>query len=312
LSRLVASSLADVALHWDECLATAPSYGLLSSGYFSDPQQLARDSLVVHRDGEPLFLFPLASDGGTWVSHPESFAAGLIPLGAATPDDLWHAVAAVASSRSGRINLRLRPATVDPEFSLRESGAWRMQPSAVTRSTAVFALDLQLAPALSSRRRRAMSKAARNGLVVRPVAHDDDLEAAWGCVEEVYARRGLTGLLPIDRLRVLLALPGGAASVHVAEVGGVVVGAAFGYRLGHAYRLPIYGMRDVPKAAGGTESIITEVGGVARAVGCGYLDLGTSSDPRTGRTVRGIADFKVEMGARPWPVEHLQVDLVEG
>jgi len=310
MSRLAAVPVGDYGIAWRDLISTAPSYALLSADYFSDPARLVRDSLVVHREGQPLFVLPLARDGGRWVSHPEAFAAALIPLGTASPDDLSASVAAVASAGAGsRLTLRLRPTTVDPVFAERESGAWRMQPSSVIRSVAVLAVDLHSTPPLSSRRRRAMSKAVRNGLVVRPVAHDDELRAGWRCIQDVYTRRGLTGLLPIERVRTLLALPAGVASVHVAEVEGRVVGAALGYQFGKAYRLPVYGMLDEPDAAGGTESVISAMVDRARTAGCDFLDLGTSSDPGTGRTVSGIAQFKVEMGARPWPVEHLEVHL---
>lgn len=309
MSRLAASSLVDLDISWDDLIARAPTFGLFCSAYFSDPARTARESLVVHRDGEPLFLLPLGRYGDQWVSHPETFAAGLIPLIGAAAEDVHGAVAAVATSRSDEVLLlRLRPTVVDPDFAEWESGAWRLQPTTVARSTAVLAIDLAEPPATSSRRRRALSKATRNGMVVRPVRDYADLRVAWGCITDVYSRRGLSDLMPVDRVQALLSL-GDVASVHVVEVGDRVVGAALGYRLGQAYRLPLYGMLDDPEAAGGTESVIKHAGEAALENGCRFLDLGTSTDPRSGRTISGIVEFKVEMGGRPFAVEHLRVEL---
>ena len=309
MARLEATPLAESGADWDELLASAPAYRLLQLGYFSDPASLLRDSLMVRNGGNPLFLLPLDRGDGGVVSHPETFACGLLPLGDAAPEDVWPAVQAVAQALAGEhLTVRLRPDVMSPGFAEHESGAWRMLRSSVVRSDAVMVVDVRSEAALSSRRRRGLSKAAKNGLSVRPVT-GDGLASAWGCIEDVYGRRGLPGPLPVDRVRALVALPGDVASVLAVEAEGRIIGAALGYRLGHSYRLPVYGLLDVPEATGGTETVIQAAAGVARDAGCDALDLGTSTDPTTGETVPGIAAFKAEMGARPRPVEHLAVDL---
>jgi CelD/BcsL family acetyltransferase involved in cellulose biosynthesis len=310
VSKLDAAAVASLGANWDALLAGAPGYSLLQAAYFCDAAKLAQESLLVHRDGEPLFLLPLARAREAWVSHPETFACGLLPLAAAGPQDVWPAVQAVSKALTGRqLTLRLRPAVMSPSFGDHESGAWRLLPSAVVRNNAVMVVDLAAGLALSSRRRRALSKAAKNGLTARIVRDAHELRLAWQCIADVYAQRGLSDLLPVERVLALAALPGGVAAVLAVEVDGRVVGAALGYRLGQAYRLPVYGVLDVPGSTGGTETLIDAAADVACAAGCAFLDLGTSSDPRTGLTVPGIASFKAEMGARPRPVEHLLVDL---
>lgn len=313
MTRLAATGLGELGASWDELLASAPGYGLLQLGYFSDPARVVRDSLVIHRDGQALFLLPLERTGGGLVSHPETFACGFLPLDDASPEDVWPAVQAVSGAFPGeQLTVRLKPGVVSPALADHESGAWRLLRSSVVRSDAVMVVDLRSDVSLSSRRRRGLAKAEKNGLSVRRVTDDEEVRSAWDCIEDVHERRGLPGPLPLDRVRALVALPGEVASVFAVEVEGQIIGAALAYRMGQAYRLPTYGMLAVPEAVGGTEAVIQVAADVGRAAGCDFLDLGTSTDPTTGETVPGIAAFKAEMGARPRPVEHLALDLPPG
>lgn len=310
MRRLSATRVAEYGIEWDELLLSAPEYGMLQLGYFCDPERLMRDSLIVHRHDEPQFLLPLARTGDGWESHPETFACGLLPLGEPSPLDVWPAVQTVSRALEGQsLRVRLKPAVASPAFADHEAGAWRLLPSRVVRSDAVMVADVRSDLALSSRRRRGLARAVKNGLFVRRATDQEVLGSAWRCVEDVYGRRGLPGPIPVDRVRDLVGLPGDVASVLAVEVDGRVIGGALGYRLGKSYRLPVYALTDAPDAVGGTESLILAAADVARAKGCEVLDLGTSTDPRTGETVEGIATFKAEMGARPRALEHLAVDL---
>jgi hypothetical protein len=294
------------AAEWDGLAARAPMATFLHTrrflGYHGDR---FRDASLTIRDddGRLLGLMPAAADptdAQLAVTHPGATFGGIVHDGSLAGAAMLDALAAVgAHLRDGGFT-RLRYAAVpsiyhqrpsaDDLYALFRHGAERV------RCDLSCAVDLEVGPALSSRRRRGLSKARREGVeVVEGAGLVDEL---WPAVEANLAERhGARPVHSAAEMRMLVDLFPDEIVVVLGRLGGeAVAGVALfeSPRVSHAQYIASVGPG---MAAGALEAVFAHCLERASQTGKRYFDFGTSNREQ-GRVLNtGLYRFKSEFGA---------------
>ncbi|MBX3637390.1 MAG: GNAT family N-acetyltransferase [Rubrivivax sp.] len=276
-------------------------------------------SLVVWRSGEPAALLPAhrmeGADGPLLVSHGGLTFGGLVlrsDLGAQDTLDIVDALLPALREQGWRA-LRVRPVphifhrlpSEDALHALLQHGA------RVVRTDLAHTVDLARRPPLASRRRRALGKAARAGVVVRP---STDWPAAWAVLEQVLRERHATA--PVHRLDEIQAL---ARRFDAIRLHGAYAGSDGGARLlaavvTYAYDGVLHtqylACSDEGREVGALDAVIASLLDDAPA-GTRWLSFGASTHEEGRQLNAGLAAQKEMFGARPTILMTLELDLKE-
>ena len=304
---------------WDRLVRVAPMGTLLHTrrflGYHGDRYDDA--SLTLYDDRDRLVgVIPAAVDPGDAalvVSHPGATFGGVVHDGALAGPAMLEALAAVAGHYRDRGFDRFRYAPVpfiyhrqpgaDDLYALFRLGAER------ARCDLSSAVDLEEGPPrLSSRRRRGLAKARREGV---EVAEGPELvDELWPVVEANLAERH--GVRPVHsraEVRELLGRFPDEIAVVVARHGGSPVAGVMlfdGPLVSHAQYI-------ASSSAGNDVAALDAVFGhcMERAANGGvrYFDFGTSNRDEGRVLNEGLYRFKSEFGGGGVAYEHYELDL---
>jgi hypothetical protein len=275
------------------------------------------DASVVLRDGQGRLVgvMPAAMDPGVDAcvgSHPGLTFGGVVHDGSLLGASMLEALENLAEHYRQRGFERLRYAPVPFIYQRRPSGddlyALFRLGAGRTRCDISCAADLELGTSLSSRRRRGLAKARREGV---EVAEGRELvDELWPVVEANLAERHgarpvhsaaemrlLTDLFPHD-IRVVVARHDGAS------VGGVVLFES--PRVSHAQYIASTGDGN---AVGALDAVFEHCLARATSRGARFFDFGTSNR-EAGRVLNeGLYEFKAQFGGGGVAYETYDLDL---
>lgn len=293
---------------WDSIIADSePQFGMLGSRYFTDFDSTLKYSMLIGEAEIPQFLLPLQRVGNVLVSHPELPWAGLIPLRRIESNFEWlpGALSQVLSvgvdPMIDSVRVKCKPPSACDGWD--ESRIWG-QVGVIQEDAATYSIDLRSSSKWSGRRVRGLKQAEKQGVKVDECSSAENVNEIWQKVQAFYQERDLPEPLPTARISYLL--ENGFARLLVAKVNDEptaeepIIGAALIYQLGSALRVPTYVAFD-RSYKGVTEALIRRAHDLAVKWRLVYLDLGRSVDPTSGELVEGIAQFKMECGAKPEP-----------
>jgi hypothetical protein len=309
---------ASAAAAWDDLVAGAPMGTFLHTRAFLSHHGDRFDdaSLLLYDDRRRLVaVMPAAVDpdaADRVVSHPGSTFGGVVHDGSLTGPAMIQALEAVARHYRDRGFGRLRYAPVpfiyhrrpsaDDLYALFRLGAEWM------RCDLSCAVDLETGPRLSSRRRRGLKKARREGV---EVAEGPELvEELWPIIEANLAgRHGARPVHTVDEMRVLVDLFPDEIAVVVARhkvdpVAGVVLFQS--PSVVHAqYIASVTAGNDV----GALDAVFDHCLPAAGTRGARFFDFGTSNR-EAGRVLNeGLYQFKAEFGGGGVAYEYYELDL---
>lgn len=293
------------AAEWDELVDGASTGTFLHTraflAYHGDRFRDA--SLVVQDDrGRLLGVFPAAidpADPTRVTSHPGATFGGIVHSGALTGGTMLEAIGAIVAHYrdEGLASLRYAPVpsiyhrspSQDDLYALYRLGAVRF------RCDLSCAVDMECGPRLSSRRRRGLSKARREGV---EVAEGPELvEELWPVVEANLAERhGARPVHTAEEMRLLVDLFPDHIAVLVARRDGEAVAGVVLFdspRVSHAQYIA-----SVPagQQVGALDAVFDHGLARARDRGARFFDFGTSNLD-AGRVLNdGVYRFKAEFG----------------
>jgi hypothetical protein len=273
------------------------------------------DASVVLRDdgGRLLGVLPAAGAGAGEVgSHPGATFGGIVHDGSLGGPAMIEALAAVADHYRSQGFERLRYAPVPHIYHRRPGGddlyaLFRLGAERV-RCDLSCAVDLEDGPRLSSRRRRGLAKARRQGV---EVAEGPELvEELWPVVEanlaERYDARPVHG---VEEMRMLADLFPREIVVVIARLSGVPVAGAVLFenpRVSHAQYIASLA---AGQEAGALDAVFDHCLTRAGDRGARYFDFGTSNR-EAGRVLNeGLHEFKAQFGGGGVAYEHYELDL---
>lgn len=293
---------------WDSIIAgSEPQFGMLGSRYFTDFDSTLEYSILIDEAEIPQFLLPLQRVGNVLVSHPELPWAGLIPLRRIEsnlewlPGALSQILSVGVDPAIDSVRVKCKPPSACGGWD--EARIWG-QVGIIQGDAATYSIDLHSGSEWSGRRVRGLKQAEKQGVRVDECSSAENVNEVWQKVQAFYQERDLPEPLPTTRIGHLL--ENGFAKLFVAKAPGEhtdeerIVGAALVYQLGSALRVPTYVAFD-RDYKGVTEALIRNTQSFAAERRLTYLDLGRSVDPTSGELVEGIAQFKMECGAKPEP-----------
>jgi hypothetical protein len=295
----------DGPAEWDELVAAAPMGTFLHSrrflGYHGDRLE---DASVVVRDGagRVVAVLPAAvdpTDPERVASHPGATFGGLVHDGSVIGEAMIEALAAVCDhyrARGFRIlayapvpSIYHRRPSDDDLYALFRCGAVR------TRCDISSAVDLRVGARLSSRRRRGLAKAKREGVEV--VEGDECIGELWPIVESNLAERH--GARPVHteaEIRALAERLPGVVAVVVARLASEPVAGVLVFDSPAVSHAQYIASTPAGNAAGALDAVFDHCLRRARDRGARYFDFGTSN--RDGGRVlnAGLYEFKAQFG----------------
>jgi len=152
----------------------------------------------------------------------------------------------------------------------------------------------------SSRRVRSIKKAKANGYEIEITKPEDYFEV-WSFLRNFLASKKLP-ILTFDRvLQLVTKFPMLFSLIRVNDSDGELIAAALANRIGDCIRLPNYCGSKMHYGA--TDFLISKVVEMAVNQKIQYVDLGTSTDPKTGLEIEGIVNYKSEFSAIRYVLE---------
>lgn len=303
---------------WDELVADAPMGMLLHSraflGYHGERFEDA--SVVVHDGRRRLAgVLPAAidpKDGKRVTSHPGATFGGLVHDGSLAGGATIDALEAVAGHyrERGFTSLRYAPVpfiyhrqpSADDLYALFRLGAER------TRCDLSCALDLAAEARLSSRRRRGLSKARREGVEVSE--HPDLAAELWPIVEANLAgRHGARPVHALDEMRMLLGLFPEQIAVVVARLRGEPVAGVVLFDSERVSHVQYIASLPAGNDAGALDAVFDRCLARARERGARFFDFGTSNRESGWVLNEGVYAFKAQFGGGGVAYERYDLDL---
>jgi hypothetical protein len=308
----------DEEAEWEELVSRSPMATLLHTRAFLGYHgaRLVDASVVLRDEGGAICgLMPAAvvpEEPRKVASHPGATFGGVIHAGALSGGMMIESVRAIASHYLERGFERLRYAPVpfiyhrrpsaDDLYALFRVGARRV------RCDLSCAVDLELGPHLSSRRRRGLSKARREAVEVEegpelvgelwPVVEANlrDRHGAQPVHSEAELRE-LIGRLP-DEIQVVMARHDGE------PVAGVVL--FDGPRVSHAQYIASI---ERGNRIGALDAVFDHCLRRAAALGARFFDFGTSNREHGLVLNDGLYDFKAQFGGGGVAYEQYELEL---
>jgi hypothetical protein len=309
---------AAAAVAWDELVADSSMGTLLHTrrflGYHGDRFQDA--SLLLHDGGGQLAaVLPAAvdrTDPQRVASHPGATYGGLVHDGSLSGAAMLEALTLVKETYGKRGFATLRYAPVPWIYQRRPSGddlyALFRLGAERTRCDLSCAVALDDGPRLSSRRRRGLTKARREGV---DVAEGPELVAElWAVVERNLAERH--GARPVhskDEMRLLVELFPEEIAVVVARHAGQVVAGVVLFETTRVSHAQYIASTEAGNGVGALDAVFDHCFTRAREQGRRYFDLGTSNRDAGVVLNDGLYDFKAQFGGGGVAYEFYDVDL---
>ena len=307
--------------HWDALVkASRNGVFLFERDYLEyHADRFADASWMVWRDGQAVALLPAhvggGADGSVLVSHGGLTFGGLVLHAELRSQDTVALVDALlpALRKDGWRALRVRPVphvfhrqpSEDPLYALLQRGA------RVVRTDLAHTVDLARRPPLASRRRHALSKATRAGVVVRETS---DWPAAWAVLEQVLRQRhGTAAVHRVDEIESL-ARRFGEIRLHgsFVECSGRsrLLAAVVTYAYDGVLHAQYMAASDEGREVGALDAVIVAL--LERPpAGTRWLSLGASTHDGGRQLNAGLAHQKEMFGARPMLLMTLELDLQE-
>jgi hypothetical protein len=306
------------AAEWEELVSRSPMATLLHTraflGYHGD--RLVDASVVLRDESEAICgVLPAAVVPGSpreVASHPGATFGGMIHAGALSGGMMIESFRAIASHYLERGFERLRYAPVpfiyhrrpsaDDLYALFRIGARR------ARCDLSCAVDLELGPRLSSRRRRGLSKARREGVEVEE--GPELVGELWPVIEaNLRDRHGAQPVHSEAELRKLMERLEDEVHVVVARhegepVAGVVL--FDGPRVSHAQYIASI---EAGNRTGALDAVFDYCIRRASSRGARFFDFGTSNREHGLVLNDGLYEFKVQFGGGGVAYEHYELDL---
>ena len=304
---------------WDELVSRAPMGTMLHTraflSYHGDRFEDA--SVALLEDGDRLVgVLPAARGGDRLVvSHPGATFAGLVHDGRLGGAALLEAIGNIAEHYATRAFERLRYAPVPSIYHRQPSGddlyaLFRFGAERV-RCDLSCAVDLEAGAHLSSRRRRGLAKARREGVEIRE--GPELVEELWPVVEANLAERhGARPVHDAGELRLLVDRFPEQITVVVARLAGEPVAGVVLFesdRVSHAQYIASVG---VGHAVGALDLVFDHCLARAAARGARFFDFGTSNREQGRVLNEGLYEFKAQFGGGGVSYEQYELDLTAG
>jgi hypothetical protein len=308
----------DEEAEWEELVSRSPMATLLHTRAFLGYHRARLiDASVVLRDEKEAIcgVMPAAVLPGEPLhvgSHPGATFGGVIHAGALSGGMMLETFAAIASHYLERGFERLHYAPVpfiyhrrpsaDDLYALFRIGATR------ARCDLSCAVDLELGPHLSSRRRRGLSKARREGVEVEE--GPELIGELWPVIEANL--RGRHGARPVHtevELRELMERIRDGIHVVVARHDGAPVAGVVlfdGPRVSHAQYIASL---EAGNRIGALDAVFDHCMRRAAALGARFFDFGTSNRENGLVLNDGLYDFKAQFGGGGVAYEGYELDL---
>lgn len=321
MTRLYVNPYEESALdEWERVVDTAPMGTLLHSrAFFSHHGARFADASVLFYDakGKLVGAMPAAAqpdDPTVVVSHPGATFGGIVHDGSITGAAMLDAMNALVGhyQEAGYHLLRYAPVpfiyhrqpSCDDLYALFRLGAAR------ARCDLSCAVDLQDRPTPSSRRRRGLQKAGREGVDV--LEGSELLDELWPLVETNLARRHNAKPVHTQReIKMLIDLLPDAVHLVVGRYrGDSVAGVVLfdGPRVSHAQYIASI---EIGNRVGALDAVFDYCLSRAAARGARFFDFGTSNREE-GRVLNdGLYDFKAQFGGGGVAYERYELNLRE-
>ena len=303
---------------WDELVSRSPMATLLHTraflGYHGsrlvDASVVLRDKKGAISGVMPAAVMP--GEAREVGSHPGATFGGVIHAGALSGGMMIESFGAIASHYLERGFERLRYAPVpsiyhqrpsaDDLYALFRIGARR------TRCDLSCAVDLELGPRLSSRRRRGLSKATREGVEV--VEGPELVGDLWPVIEaNLRERHGARPVHTQTELRNLIAKLPDAIHIIVARLDGAPVAGVVLFdapRVSHAQYIA---STDAGNRVGALDAVFDHCIRRAAAHGTRFFDFGTSNREEGRVLNEGLYEFKAQFGGGGVAYEQYELEF---
>jgi hypothetical protein len=308
----------DEEAEWDDLISRSPMATLLHTRAFLGYHgaRLVDASVVLRNEKEAIWgVMPAAVMPGApheVGSHPGATFGGVIHAGALSGGMMLESLGAIVSHYAERGFERLHYAPVpsiyhqrpsaDDLYALFRVGARR------SRCDLSCAVDLELGPHLSSRRRRGLSKARREGVEIEE--GPELISELWPVVEaNLRDRHGAQPVHSQTELRELMERFEAEIHVVVARHDGEAVAGVVlfdGPRVSHAQY--IASLEDGNRI-GALDAVFDHCLGRAAARGARFFDFGTSNREHGLVLNDGLYDFKAQFGGGGVAYERYELDL---
>jgi hypothetical protein len=314
----VAAYEAPAAAEWDELVAAAPMGTLLHTriflGYHGDRFE---DASVVIGDGEGRLLGVLPAavdpdDPARVASHPGATFGGIVHDGSLVGTAMIESLSSVCDHYRARGFERLGYAPVPSIYHRRPSAddlyALFRRDAVRMRCDLACAVDLEAGAQLSSRRRRGLSKARREGVEVSEGS--ELIGELWPVVEANLAERYSARPLHSEAEMRMLANRFPEAIVAVlARHGSEAVAGVVLFESPQVSHAQYIGSTAPGNAVGALDAVFEHCLSRAAARGARFFDFGTSN--REGGRVlnNGLYRFKAQFGGGGVAYEHYELDL---
>lgn len=303
---------------WEELVAGSPMGTLLHTraflGYHGD--RLVDASVVLRDEKEAICgVMPAAvvpGEPSMVASHPGATFGGVIHAGALSGGTMIEAFRAIASHYLERGFERLHYAPVPFIYHRRPSaddlyGLFRIGAPRV-RCDLSCAVDLELGLKLSSRRRRGLSKARREGVEVQE--GPELVGELWPVIEaNLRDRHGAEPVHSEAEIRELRErLPDEIHFVVARHDGEPVAGVVLfdGPRVSHAQYIA---STEAGNRLGALDAVFDHCLGRAARLGARFFDFGTSNREQGLVLNDGLYEFKAQFGGGGVAYEHYELDL---
>ena len=305
-----------LAPEWDELVRRAPMGHMLHTrAFLSYHGDRFEDASLALRDerGRLVGVLPAARDGADLVaSHPGATFGGIVHDGGLTGAAMVDAMALVAEHYATLGFRRMRYAPVphiyhrqpsaDDVYALFRLGARRV------RCNLTCAVDVAADVQRSSRRRRGLSKALREG--VEMVEGSELVEALWPVIERNLAERhGARPVHDASEMRLLVDRFADQIAVVLARRGGEPVAGVVLFdtpRVSHAQYIASSPVgRDVAALDAVFDHCLTR----AAERGTRFFDFGSSTHEGGHSLNANLYRFKAEFGGGGVAYEHYELDL---
>jgi hypothetical protein len=303
---------------WEELVSRSPMATLLHTRAFLGYHGVRLvDASVVLRDesGAICGVMPAAVVPGeprAVGSHPGATFGGVIHAGALSGAMMIASFSAIASHYLERGFERLRYAPVpfiyhrrpsaDDLYALFRVGALR------ARCDLSCAVDLELGPQLSSRRRRGLSKARREGVEVQE--GPELLGELWSVIEaNLSERHGARPVHTETELRNLIERLPAAIHIIVARLQGEPVAGVVLFdtpRVSHAQYIASI---DAGNRVGALDAVFDHCFRRAAARGARFFDFGTSNREEGRVLNEGLYEFKAQFGSGGVAYEQYELEF---